>query len=68
VQANTAPQFDAAVALFVVGLSVLGVLSNLFRMRPAPEKRHLRQSLIYTIVGTVMGGFLAAVARATDQR
>lgn len=68
VQANTAPQFDAAVALFVIGLSVLGVLSNLFRMRPAPEKRHLRQSLIYTIVGTVMGGFLAAVARATDQR
>jgi hypothetical protein len=68
VRANTAPQFDAAVALVVIGLSALGVLSNLVHMRPSPEKRHLRQSLVYTIVGTVMGGFLAAVAKSTESR
>lgn len=65
---HTASKFDAAVVLLVIGLSVLGVLSNLFRMRPAPDKRHVRQPVVYTITGTVMGGFLSAVGRATEQR
>jgi hypothetical protein len=65
---STASKFDAAVVLLVIGLGVLGVLSNLLRMRPAPDKRRVRQSLVYTIVGTVMGGFLSAAARATGQR
>lgn len=67
VLANSAPQFDAAVAVVVVGLSALGVLSNLFRMRPSPLVRHLGQSLVYTIVGTIVGGAMTAVANVTER-
>ncbi|WP_143229843.1 hypothetical protein [Actinophytocola xanthii] len=63
VQGANAPQFDAAVALVVIGFSGLAVLTSLVRLRPPPTVKALGRSLIYTIIGGVITTLMSASSR-----
>jgi hypothetical protein len=58
-----APQFDAAIALVVIGFSALAVLTGLARLRLEPTRRALGQSLVYTFVGGVIAMMMSASGR-----
>jgi hypothetical protein len=58
-----APQFDAAIALVVIGFSGLAVLTSLVHLRPAPIARTLGHSLIYTLIGGVIATVMSASSR-----
>jgi hypothetical protein len=60
------PKFDASMTLVVISLCAAGVLSNLFRMRPEPDLFEFRRSLVYTIMGMVTAGAIAALGKATS--
>lgn len=60
------PKFDAMMTLAVISACAIGVLSNLFRMRPEPDLFEFRRSLIYTIMGMVTAGAIAAMDKATS--
>jgi len=61
------PRFDATVTLAVVALCAFGVLRNLGRMRPSPDRAMLGRSLIYTIMGVIAAGAIAAVEKGTGR-
>lgn len=63
VQGANAPQFDAAIALVVIGFSGLVVVTSLVHLRPEPTARALGQSLIYAIIGGVIATAMSASSR-----
>ncbi|MFC7613781.1 hypothetical protein ACFQV2_09550 [Actinokineospora soli] len=63
---SDAPKFDAAMTLVVVGLCGIGVLRNLSRMRPEPDPLTFRRSLVYTVMGMITAGAIAALDKATS--
>jgi hypothetical protein len=63
VRGANAPQFDAAIALVLIGFSGLAVLTSLVHLRSAPPVRAVGQSLIYAIIGGVIAASMSAASR-----
>lgn len=65
-QSNGTPNLDIAIALVVVGLSAIGVLRNLVRLKPAPDLAEFRRSLVYAIMGAIAATVIGSVAHAAE--
>ncbi|WP_439656025.1 hypothetical protein ACSHWB_26720 [Lentzea sp. HUAS TT2] len=63
---SDAPKLDATVSTVVIGLCVVGVLRNLGVMRPEPSLAEFRPSLLFTIIGVVAAGGVAALDKDTS--
>lgn len=64
---QAAPSFDAFVTLCIISLCFLGVIRSLPQMLPEPDLAEFGKSLIYTVVGVVVAGALAALGRQTER-
>jgi hypothetical protein len=63
VRGVNAPQFDAPIALVLIGFSGLAVVTSLVHLRLAPTARAVGQSLIYAIIGGVIAASMSAASR-----
>jgi hypothetical protein len=61
-----APTLDALICLTIVGLSVIGVVRNLPRLRTEPTWDEFGKSLVYTAFGVLVAGALAAIGAQTE--
>lgn len=61
-----APTLDALICLAIVGLSVIGVIRNLPRLRTEPSLDEFGKSLVYTAAGVLVAGALAAIGAQTE--
>jgi hypothetical protein len=62
------PTLDAAVALLVIVLCLVGLAGNVRAMRTPPDFEEFRTSLIYTLIGLLAAGGLAALATSARLR
>lgn len=66
-QSNSAPNLDISIALLVVGLSAIGVIRNLGRLKPAPDLAEFKRSLIYAIMGVIAATVIGSVAHTSER-
>jgi hypothetical protein len=66
IKSKSTPGFDAIVAFCITALCALGVVRSLVRMRPEPSLAEFGRSMIYTVLGMIFGGTLAAVSHQTE--
>jgi hypothetical protein len=64
---HTTPVLDALITLGILSLSVIGVWRNVPSLAEEPTVEEFGKSLVYSIVGVVVGGALVAVATQTEE-
>lgn len=62
------PTLDAMAALLVIALCVVGLAGNIAKMRTPPDFDEFRTSVIYSAVGIVAAGGLAAISASSRLR